>query len=195
MLVLASNNQGKLTEIKALLLPRGIEVKSAAELGFTEDIAETGSSFMENANIKASHIAQALNLPALADDSGLVVPALDGAPGVRSARYAGEKASDAENNQKLLQAMAGIDKRAAYFVCSMMCVKPDGSAINAEGLLAGLITHSPQGVNGFGYDPLFMVPELGKTLAQTDAAEKNAISHRGQALRKILDRLPAFLGF
>ena len=195
-LVLASNNQGKLREIKALCEPFGIDVRTAAELGFTEDVEETGDTFEANARLKAETVAKALGRPALADDSGLVVKALGGAPGVYSARYAGEHGDDAANNKKLMAELAKVDpdQRQAAFVCCMVCSKPDDGEIMAEGRLEGVITLQPAGENGFGYDPVFYLPQKGLTAAQISREEKNAISHRGNALRALMEQLPDFLG-
>ncbi len=194
-LVLASANPGKRREIEALLAPLGIAAPTAAELGFTEEVAETGTTFEENALLKARTVAAALGLPALADDSGLVVEALGGAPGVLSARYAGEGATDAERNAKLLREMASVpaEKRGAAFVCVMACVRPDGAALIGQGRLEGRIALAPRGENGFGYDPVFELPERGLTVAMLEAAEKNAISHRGRALRDLVPRIKVFL--
>ncbi|MBU4565668.1 MAG: XTP/dITP diphosphatase [Desulfarculus sp.] len=195
-LVLASNNQGKLAEIKAMCAPWGIQVVTAASLGFTEEVAETGDTFEDNARLKAVAVSEALGRPALADDSGLVVEALNGAPGVHSARYAGEHGDDAANSAKLLTEMIGVPpvKRAAAFVCVMLCRRPDGAELVAQGRLEGRIAPAPAGHNGFGYDPVFLLPERGLTVAQLSAADKNAISHRGQALAKLAQDLRGFLG-
>lgn len=195
-LVLATGNRGKLAEIKAMCAPWGIEVVTAASLGFTEDVAETGDTFEDNARLKAVAVSQALNRPALADDSGLVVEALNGAPGVHSARYAGEHGDDAANSAKLLTEMIGVPpiERAAAFVCVMLCRRPDGAELVAQGRLEGRIAPAPAGLGGFGYDPVFLLPERGLTVAQLSAADKNAISHRGQALAKLAQELRGFLG-
>lgn len=194
-IALASANQGKRREIAALLEPMGISVRTAAELGFSEDVPETGDTFAENALIKARAVAQALGRPALADDSGLAVEALGGAPGVLSARYAGPGATDAERNAKLLAELAGLppEHRGAAFVCVMACARPDGAALTAEGRLEGRIALAPAGDNGFGYDPVFELPERGRTVAMLSAEEKNAISHRGRALRDLAPRIKDFL--
>lgn len=194
-LVLASTNQGKRREIEALLAPLGIEVATAAELGFTQEIEETGQTFAANARLKACAVAQALGLPALADDSGLEVEALGGRPGVYSARYAGPKAGDAANNAKLLAELAGLppERRGAAFVCVMVCCLPDGRALQTQGRLAGAIALEPEGQGGFGYDPVFWLPERGLTAARLTTQEKNAISHRGQALRALVDQVEEFL--
>ena len=195
-LVLATGNQGKLAEIKAMCAPWGIQVVTAASLGFTEDVPETGETFEDNARLKAVAVSDALGRPALADDSGLVVEALGGAPGVHSARYAGEHGDDAANSAKLLAEMIGVPpvKRAAAFVCVMLCRRPDGAELVARGRLEGRIAPAPAGLGGFGYDPVFLLPERGKTVAQLSAADKNAISHRGQALAKLAQELRGFLG-
>jgi XTP/dITP diphosphohydrolase len=150
---------------------------------------------MENAMKKAIQTAQALGLPALADDSGLEVDALDGRPGVWSARYAGEGASDPSNNMKLLEEMKGVEpeRRTARFRCVMVAASPDGRTISAEGSCEGMIAEEMSGEGGFGYDPLFFVPELGRTMAQLSRDEKNSISHRGKAVSEIMKQLPAFL--
>lgn len=194
-LVLASNNQGKLREIGQILEPLGIAVKTAAQAGFSEEVEETGDTFEANAKLKACTVAQALGLPALADDSGLAVEALGGAPGVYSARYAGPNASDADRSAKLLRELEKVppENRAAAFVCVMACCLPSGQVLTAEGRLEGRIALQPAGENGFGYDPVFELPERGCTVAQLSAEEKNAISHRGRALRKLAQNLGAFL--
>lgn len=194
-LVLASGNPGKLREIRAIMEPLGVVVLPAAELGFDQEVAETGDTFEANALLKARAVCAALGRPALADDSGLAVEALGGAPGVYSARYAGEKADDASNNQKLLEALARvpIERRQAAFVCVMACVRPDGAELTTEGRLTGVIAERPAGEGGFGYDPLFLIPGDGRTVAQLSAGEKNAISHRGRALARLAKLLPEFL--
>lgn len=194
-LVLASTNPGKRREIAALLQPLGIAVVTARELGFDQEIVETGDTFQANAELKARAVSQALNLPALADDSGLCVEALEGAPGVYSARYAGEGADDAANNAKLLSQMAGIppERRGAAFVCAMVCCRPDGRLLVTQGRLEGRIALAPDGDGGFGYDPVFELPGQGLTVARLGTEQKNAISHRGQALREMVERIGEFL--
>jgi XTP/dITP diphosphohydrolase len=194
-LVLASTNPGKRREIAALLGPLGIEVVTARELGFGDEIAETGATFAANAELKARAVATALGLPALADDSGLVVEALGGAPGVYSARYAGERADDAANNAKLLAELAGVppERRGAAFVCVMVCCRPDGRRLSTQGRLEGRIALAPDGQGGFGYDPVFELPGRGLTVARLSTEEKNAISHRGQALREMVAGIGEFL--
>ncbi len=191
-LVLATGNAGKIAEIESML-PSAIKAASAGALGLQMEVRETGQTFLENATIKALAIARQLNLPSLADDSGLCVEALNGAPGVRSARFAGEHANDEQNNQALLKIMWGKENRAAYFACCMVCARPDGSLLTAEGRLYGEITTEPRGINGFGYDPLFLLPGRGLTVAELDPKSKNTISHRGQALSRLMRDLPAFL--
>lgn len=194
-LVVASSNQGKLREIRAMTELLGIEVLSAAELGFTQEIEETGETFEANARLKAQAVSQALGQPALADDSGLAVDALGGRPGVHSARYAGPGASDAERSSKLLAELDQVPdaERGAAFVCVMACCRPDGRFLISRGELRGTIARAPAGHNGFGYDPVFFLPDRGLTVAQISADDKNAISHRGRALRDMVARLPEFL--
>lgn len=188
-LVLASGNPGKLREIGASLAPLSIEVLPQAELGIGE-ADEPHGTFLENALAKARHASRAAGLPALADDSGLCVEALAGEPGVHSAYFAGREGSreqrDARNNEKLLGSLS--DYRAAYYVCIMILVRHPNDPIPlvAEGIWRGEIAVAPRGANGFGYDPLFLLPELGKTAAELEPAEKNRISHRGQALARLL---------
>ncbi len=192
--VLASANEKKLGEMRRILEPMGIAVVTAAEQGFTDDIEETGTTFAENSLIKATTVCKALGMPAIADDSGLCVDALDGAPGVYSARYAGKVHDDAANMNKLLDDMFDVPnrKRTARFVSAITLVMPDGRTLSVEGKCEGVIAHNPKGNNGFGYDPIFKVGF--KTMAQLDDAKKDAISHRGNALRKLQAELPAFLG-
>ena len=195
VLVLATSNKGKVREIQAILEPYGIRVRTAAQMGFDEDIPETGTTFADNAQIKARAAAQALGLPALADDSGLVVKALGGRPGVYSARYAGPEADDAANNRKLLQELGDTppEQRGAAFVCVMACCKPAGGVLLAKGTLSGRIALAPAGSGGFGYDPVFELPEMGLTAAQLEPEQKNAVSHRARALANLAGRLPGFL--
>jgi XTP/dITP diphosphohydrolase len=191
-LVLASGNPGKIREIAAVLSPLEIEVVPQAQLGIIE-ADEPHPTFLENALAKARHASFASGLAALADDSGLCVPALGGEPGVNSAYYAGGEGNralrDARNNEKLLASLGG--DRAAYYACVMVLTRSRSDALPliAEGLWHGEIARSPRGANGFGYDPLFLVPQLGKTAAELAPEEKNRISHRGQALAKLLELL------
>ena len=191
-LVLATGNPGKLRELRDLLTPHAIELVSQADFG-TPDAVEDGLSFIENAIIKARNASQYANLPALADDSGLEVDALMGAPGIYSARYAGPACDDAANNAKLLDALASIPdaERSARFRCVMAFVRhaADPSPIICEGSWEGTILHQPQGDNGFGYDPLFRVGGESSSSAELSPEQKNAVSHRGQAVRAMVLRL------
>lgn len=190
-LLIATRNPGKVREIAAIVAGPSLELCSLADFPGAPDVAETGASFEDNALLKARGAAYHAGCWALADDSGLVVPALDGAPGVRSARFAGEGAGDADNVRRLLELMRGLpdDRRGAEFVCCMALAGPNNRAFTAEGRLAGTIIRQPRGSNGFGYDPVFLLPERGLTLAELPSAEKNAISHRAAALRKMLPLL------
>jgi XTP/dITP diphosphohydrolase len=190
-LVLASNNAKKMKELDALLAPLGFEIIPQGQLGIAE-AEEPFGTFIENALTKARHAARHSGLPALADDSGLCVRALGGAPGVFSARYAGEPKSDARNNEKLLAELAGHDDRRAHFVSLLVLVRnaDDPQPIIAEGEWHGEILTTPRGADGFGYDPLFYVPSCCQTAAELDAATKNRLSHRGQAMQQLIARLP-----
>jgi XTP/dITP diphosphohydrolase len=191
-LVLASSNPGKLREIGALLAPLSIEIVSQGSLNIP-DAEEPHDTFFDNALAKARHASRAAGLPALADDSGLSVDALGGAPGVHSAYYAGREGSreerDARNNEKLLEELK--DRRSAYYTCVMVLVRSadDPQPIVAEGRWHGEIARAPRGSNGFGYDPLFLIPELGRTAAELQPDHKNRISHRGIALGKLVGLL------
>ena len=191
-LVLASGNPGKLRELAAILDDLGYELHPQSEFGVGE-VAETGTTFVENAIIKARHAAQHTGLPALADDSGIEVDALDGAPGVYSARFSGENASDAANNALLVEKLRGVaaaDRSARYrAVIVLLRHAADPSPLICEGSWEGMIQLTPAGEGGFGYDPYFFLPELGCTSAQLSADEKNRISHRGQALAELKRRL------
>ena len=182
--ILASKNQHKLTELSAILSQLGFEIALESEYGLDIDVEETGTTFEENSFLKADAVMKASGLPVLADDSGLMVDALDGAPGVYSARY-GHKASDKERTAYLLENMKDVpeERRGAKFVCVITCLFPDGRKIVARGECPGVIARAPHGENGFGYDPVFFLPELGKTYAELTPAEKNAISHRARALQ------------
>ncbi len=190
-LVLASNNAKKMKELNALLAPLGFNVIPQGQLGIPE-AEEPHCTFVENALAKARHAAAHSGLPALADDSGLCVEALHGAPGVLSARYAGEPKSDARNNEKLLGHLAERTDRRAHFYCVLVLVRSanDPQPIIAEGEWPGEILPALQGEGGFGYDPLFFVPEFGQTAAEMDAETKNKVSHRGRAMQKLIERLP-----
>jgi XTP/dITP diphosphohydrolase len=188
-LVLASGNAKKLKELSAVLADLGVEVVPQSDFGVVDAI-EDGDTFVANALIKARHAARATGLPAVADDSGLCVDALDGAPGVYSARYAGEGANDAANNAKLLRALDGVENRDAHYVCVIAYVRDadDDAPIVCEGRWHGRIGTAPEGDGGFGYDPLFVVPTHSCTAAQLDYPEKNRLSHRGQALAEFKRR-------
>lgn len=190
-LVLASNNAKKIKELNALLAPLGFEVIPQGQLGIPE-AEEPYGTFIENALTKARHAAAHSGLPALADDSGLCVRALGGAPGVLSARYAGEPKSDARNNEKLLADLAGQTDRRAHFVSLLVLCRSadDPQPIIAEGEWHGEILSTPRGAEGFGYDPLFFVPDTGLTAAELDPETKNRLSHRGQAMQRLIARLP-----
>lgn len=194
-LVLASNNAGKLREFAALLAPLGIEVLPQAQFNVPE-ADEPHCTFVENALEKARHAARHTGLPALADDSGLCVRALDGAPGVQSARFAGEPRSDARNNALLVEKLAGTADRRAHYVCVLVLVQSadDPQPLIAEGEWHGEIIDTPRGSHGFGYDPFFLLPDLAQTAAELDAALKNTLSHRGAACRHLLGRLQQVAG-
>lgn len=187
-LIVATRNQGKLREIRALLAAQGITVRGVAEFPDLPEVEEDGATFAANACKKATTIARLSGRMTLADDSGLVVDALGGEPGVHSARYAGAEADDDANNRKLLTELIGIApaQRSAAFVCVMALAEPTGEYRLFEGRLPGEIIAERRGGDGFGYDPLFLVPSQGKTLAEIDLEEKNRISHRGQALRRVV---------
>lgn len=189
-LVLASNNAGKLKEFGQMLAPVGFEVHPQGEFNVAE-ADEPYLTFVENALTKARHAARLTGKPALADDSGVCVNALQGAPGVLSARYAGEPKSDAENNRKLVADLATHQDKSAYYYCVLVFVRhaDDPQPVIADGSWHGKIIAEPRGAGGFGYDAHFLLPELGKTAAELSAAEKNAISHRGQALRALVEKL------
>ncbi|MBX4172533.1 XTP/dITP diphosphatase [Weissella viridescens] len=187
-LIFASKNPGKIKEFRAFLAPKGIEVLSLLDLTDTPEIIENGTSFEENSLIKAQTIMQAYDLPVVAEDAGLVVAALNGEPGIYSARYAGDH-DDAANNAKLLEKMQAIpdDARQAKFVAVIVALKPNGKKLVTAGKVAGEILRAPRGEDGFGYDPLFYYPAFGKTLAELTVAEKNEISHRGKALEQFAE--------
>lgn len=192
--VLATRNPGKIAELSALLAGFHLEVKGLDAFPGIGEVPETGDTFAANALEKARTVAALTGLVAVADDSGLEVDALGGAPGVHSARYAGEKATDAANNARLLAALAGIPagRRAARFCCVMAAAAPGGETLTAQGAWEGGIALEPAGRGGFGYDPLFFDPVLGRTAAQLSREEKNAVSHRGRALRALLAAWPGF---
>ena len=191
--VLATHNPGKLKEMGAILAQFGVEVVSPRDLGITVDVEETGTTFAENAMLKAKAICAAAKLPAIADDSGLCVDALNGGPGVYSARYGGEGLDDKGRYMLLLNNMRGQPTRAAHFACAIACAFPNGDELTAEGRCDGTIAFAPMGEGGFGYDPVFFVPELKKTFGQLTAEEKSAISHRGRALAAFVEKLETYL--
>jgi XTP/dITP diphosphohydrolase len=188
--VIASNNPGKLREIARILEPLGLEAQPQGHFGVPE-CPEPHVTFIENCIAKARHASAHTGLPALADDSGICVDALNGAPGVYSARYAGEPKSDERNNRKLIEALQGQANRKAHYYCVMVYVRyaDDPQPLIAEGRWHGEIIDTPRGDGGFGYDPYFLVPEYGKTGAELDMDTKNGISHRGQALRELARKL------
>lgn len=191
-LVLASGNAGKHRELAAMLDPLGIELVLQSELG-VESVPETGLTFVENALIKARHAARVAGLPAVADDSGLLVEALDGAPGLHSARYAGPDATDSANVSTLLDALHGVapERRDARFYCVLVLLARAGdpAPLVCEGEWRGRIAEAPRGEGGFGYDPVFLDPDSGVTAAELEPSRKNRISHRGRALAALADRL------
>jgi XTP/dITP diphosphohydrolase len=189
-LVLASNNEGKVREFRRLLSPLGVEVIAQAEFGIAEAV-EPHVTFVENALVKARHASRYAKLPALADDSGLCVRALGGAPGVQSARYAGEPRSDARNNAKLIQALEGVTDRRAHYACVLALVRhpDDPEPIIAQGRWHGTIIHGARGAGGFGYDPHFLDGVTGMTGAELPLDRKNELSHRGKAIRALIERL------
>lgn len=191
--VLATHNPGKLREMSAILGELGVEVVSPADVGITVDVEETGTTFAENAMLKAKAICAAAGLPAIADDSGLCVDALNGGPGVYSARYGGEGLDDKGRYMLLLNSMRGQTTRKAHFACAIACAFPNGDELTTQGQCDGAIAFAPMGEGGFGYDPVFLVPEKGKTFGQLTAEEKSAISHRGKALRDFSEKLATYL--
>ena len=182
IIVLATSNKNKLKEIKDRLKKFPVAIKSLSDFGPMPEAVEDGATFDENAYKKAFHYAKVLGLPCLADDSGLVVDALDGRPGVYSARYSGPEATDWDNCEKLMGEMAGQSNRSAHFVCVLSLATPAGPALTWEGRCDGEIISARRGESGFGYDPLFLCPEFGKTFAEATMEEKSSVSHRGRAL-------------
>lgn len=194
-IVVATKNKGKIKEIKEILSDMNIDVIAQSELGIDVEVEEDGKTFRQNAFKKASEIMKVCHEVTLADDSGLEVDYLNGAPGVYSARYAGENATDQDRNRKLLEAMEGVpdEKRNARFVCAIAVVFPNGTSLIVEGKCEGRIGFEPKGQNGFGYDPLFYVPEYDMTMAQMDSTIKNKISHRAKALRLMKEELKKYI--
>ena len=192
-LVIATRNSGKSAEIRDLLTDFSVQIKNLDDFGPIAEVEEDGCTFDDNAYKKASFTARVLGIPALADDSGLVVEALGGAPGVFSARYAGENATDEQRYRKLLAEMKGKTNRRAAFKCVISIAVPGGPALTYEGRCAGEIAEEPAGQNGFGYDPIFYYPPLKKTFGQLTREEKSYISHRGKALRELRDEFDKVL--
>lgn len=190
MLVIATSNQNKLKEFREILGDLDIEIVSLSDFGPIPEAIEDGNSFDENAYKKAIHTAKILGLPAIADDSGLVVNSLNGEPGIYSARYAGDNASDPDNRKKLLHSIKDKTDRSASFQCVISIATPGGPALTYEGKCDGEIIDEERGSNGFGYDPIFYFPELGKTFAELEASEKHRVSHRGKALSEVKTELP-----
>ena len=191
--VLATRNSAKLRELREILSELKVECVSPDEAGYTEDVEEDGETFFENAMKKAKAACAATGLPAIADDSGLCVDALNGGPGVYSARYGGPGLSDADRRALLLDSMRGGGSRSAHFLCCICCVFPNGEYITAEGRCDGNIAYGGMGYGGFGYDPIFIYPPAYKTFAQMTEEEKNAVSHRGKALREFAAKLKTYL--
>lgn len=191
--VLASKNEKKLKEMNEILSRLGVEVCSQADAGVDVDVEETGTTFEENSMLKARAVMEASGLPAIADDSGLCVDALRGAPGVYSARYGGEDLSDEGRYRLLLENMQGQMPRTAQFVSVITCCFPNGDVLTARGECPGTIAFAPMGEGGFGYDPVFFVPPLKKTFAQLSPEEKNAVSHRGKALKLFQEKLEVYI--
>lgn len=191
--LMASNNEDKLMEMRAILSELGFNVLSQNEAGIILDVEETGETFYENAYLKAEAAMKASGMPAIADDSGLVVTALAGEPGVRSKRFGGEGLTDNDRNTLLLKSMEHKEHRSAKFVSSIVCVFPNGDVVSAEGACEGAVMHEPRGRGGFGYDPIFYVADAEKGMAELSPREKNLVSHRGKALRTFGPKLRDYL--
>lgn len=191
--VLATHNPGKLREMREILSELGVEVMSPEEAGIEVNVEEIGTTFAENAMLKAKVICSKTGLPAIGDDSGLCADALNGGPGVYSARYGGEHLTDAQRNQLLLESVKGQGTRNAHFICSIACAFPNGDTLTAEGRCDGIINYIPMGTGGFGYDPVFNYTPMCKTFAQMTPEEKSEVSHRGKALRAFAETLGAYL--
>lgn len=188
-LIIASNNQHKIREIKKILGEKFEQIISLREAAIDHETIEDGKTFMENARKKATEIAEISGCAALADDSGICVDALGGAPGIFSARFAGEHGNDQANNDLLLEKLSATDCRGAHYTCAIVLAYPDGKTVEAEGYLYGDITREPRGDRGFGYDPLFVPTGSDRTVAEYTDEEKNAISHRANALQALLEKL------
>lgn len=190
MLVIATTNKNKVKEFQEILKDFPVTLRSLSDFGPLPEAIEDGETFDDNAYKKALHTAKILGLPAIADDSGLVVEALNGAPGVYSARYAGDNATDKDNVDKLLEDMHGVKNRNASFQCVLSIAVPSGPALTYEGNCKGVLLEKPKGESGFGYDPIFFFEELGKTFSECTAEEKNKVSHRGKALAELKAEAP-----
>ena len=188
-IVAATNNSGKAREFAEILKDVGISVLTMKDVGISIEVEETGKTFAENALLKAKAVSKLCNLPVLADDSGLCVNALDGAPGLYSARFAGENATDGELKKKLLSVMKGEPDRSAFFVSSLVLLYPDGKKVTAEGRVYGTITEEERGEGGFGYDAVFYCDEIGKTFGEASPDEKDGVSHRGKALKELVKKI------
>lgn len=193
ILVLATRNKNKLLEFQELLKDFPVEIRSLSDFGTLPEAIEDGETFDDNAYKKAIHTAKILGLPAMADDSGLVVEALNGAPGIFSARYAGNNATDKENVEKLLEDMKGVKNRKASFHCVLSIAVPSGPALTYENSCEGILLEKPRGTSGFGYDPVFYSEELNKTFAECSMEEKNKVSHRGKAMAELKSEFPQVL--
>jgi len=192
-LILASKNVGKVKEFKEILEPLGFDIVSMKDAGINIEIDETGTTFEENSRIKAEAVMKIAGLPVIADDSGICCDALGGGPGVYSARYGGEGLTDQDRTQELLKSMRGAGSRKCQFVAVITCCMPDGTYITARGVCEGTVSYAPIGTDGFGYDPIFFVPEYKKTFAQMTAEEKNAVSHRGKALKEFYKKMENYI--
>ncbi|PLT32356.1 XTP/dITP diphosphatase [Bacillus sp. V5-8f] len=193
--IIATKNKGKAKEFESLFHPKGYQVLTLLDLDPSIDVEETGTTFEENAILKAEAIANQFDRFVIADDSGLIVDALDGRPGVYSARYAGEDKNDAANTAKVLKELEGIPEgeRTARFYCALALASPNQETVTVSGSVEGIIAKKPSGENGFGYDPIFYVKEKGKTMAEMNSGEKNTISHRANALKALEEKLDQFL--
>ncbi|MEH7513405.1 XTP/dITP diphosphatase [Gottfriedia acidiceleris] len=188
-IIIATNNQGKVKDFEALFNPMGFQIKSLKDFPEIQEVEETGTTFEENAILKAEFLARELNTPVIADDSGLIVDALEGRPGVYSARYAGLHKSDEDNLQKVLSELEGVfpGKRTARFYCALALAVPGKKTITVYGTVEGYIANEKRGTNGFGYDPIFFLPELDKTMAELTTDEKGGLSHRANAIKSLMN--------